>query len=93
MQYKDVLEIIKREVKRKGYDLIERDSVSTNSHYFKLYSGKTSLMFRISDHNTKSNIITLRIDGKKMNPEHIKNFIINRMSDLGRRHLKDVLGM
>ena len=90
MQISEVTRIIRNEVKKQGYLLEERASQSSSSQYFKLYSGDTSLMFRIADHATKSNIMTLRID-KKTTARSVEGFIRNRCRDLGARHVRNIL--
>lgn len=92
MKIEDVTRIIKKQVAQKGYVLEERKSVSTDSWYFKIYSGDCSLLFRISDHKTKSDIITLRLD-KKTTQKTVEGFIINRCKDLSDRKLKMLLGL
>lgn len=93
MTINEVRSIILAGARKKGYYLEERKSVSTGSWYFKLYSGdNTSLLFRVSDHKTKADVITLRID-HKLTRDMVIRFINNRCSDLGARHLKLVLGM
>lgn len=92
MKVNDVVSIIRAEVNRRGYKLEERKSVSTDSLYFKIYSGDTSLMFRLSDHQTKSNIMTLRVD-KKTTAQSVRGFINNRCQDLSHRHVKALLGL
>ena len=62
MSYEQVAQMIFKEAKKAGYVVEERKSVSTNSIYYTIHSGKCSLMFRVSDHSTNSNVITLRID-------------------------------
>ncbi len=92
MTYEQVAQIIFKEAKRAGYVVEERKSVSTSSMYYKLSSGKYSLLFRISDHKTKSNVITLRID-RKRTIKNVECFVKNRIKDLGYRALKMELGL
>jgi len=82
----------KQIIKQKGYDFEERKSSSTNSWYFKIKSGDYSLLFRVSDHKTGSNVITLRVD-KNTNYKVVERFIGNRCSDLSARVVKSALGM
>lgn len=87
-----IRQILKRKVEQKGYVFEERKSSSTNSWYFKVSSGEFSLLFRVSDHKTKANVMTLRYD-KKTNFKSVEAFIDNRCNDLGRRIVKSVLGI
>ena len=77
MQINDIKRIMKQEVEKKGYILEERKSTTTNSWYFKICAGKQSLMFRVSDHQTKADLITLRID-KHITEKSVVGFIDNR---------------
>ncbi len=92
MTYQQVANIIFREAKKAGYVVEERKSISTNSVYYKLANNTCSLLFRVSDHNTRSNVITLRID-RKSTDKTAENFIKNRIKDLGYRTVKTVLGI
>ena len=92
MNYEQVSQIIFREVKASGYRVTERKSISTNSVYYTLISDRCQLMFRVSDHKTDSNVITLRVDHKN-NEQTTINFIRNRIKDLKYRNLKTILGM
>lgn len=91
MSMTEITRIIRKKVEKQGYKLEERESTSTTSKYFKLYFGDTSLLFRVSDHMTKANVITLRTD-KKISPKLVENFIENRCRDLGARKVRDLLG-
>jgi len=90
MDINTVRNIIKKEIQRKGYELEERKSTTSESWYYKIYNGNNSLMFRISDHKTNSNIITLRVD-KKLNRKTLDAFIRNRCDGLSRRVLDSFL--
>ena len=92
MTYEQVAQIIFKEAKKAGYIVEERKSISTQSVYYKLISGTSSLLFRVSDHNTKSDVITLRIDLKSSN-KTAESFVKNRIRDLGYRALKMALGL
>lgn len=92
MSYEQVAQMIFKEAKKAGYVVEERKSVSTNSVYYTIHSGKCSLMFRVSDHSTNSNVITLRID-RKSSSKTAESFVKNRMKDLGYRELKLSLGL
>ena len=92
MTYGQVAQMIFKEAKKAGYKVEERKSVSTNSMYYTLYGDKCSLLFRISDHGTKSNVITLRIDRRSAN-KTAESFIKNRIKVLGYRELKESLGL
>jgi len=84
--------IVTQALKKSGYTSERRESVSTNSIYYKIYSSSgCDLMFRVADHSTKSDVITLRVD-KKLTEQSIKNFVSNRVADLGHRALKKFFG-
>lgn len=92
MNAAEIIKIIEKTVDKKGYDLKERKSVSTDSMYFEISSGKYSLLFRISDHATRKDVITLRTD-LKLTPEKVEGFVRNRCRDLSDRKLKGILGI
>ena len=93
MTINEIKKIIEQQTQQKGYFLEERKSNSTGSWYFKIYaSPEVSLLFRVSDHKTKKDIITLRID-RKLTYDSVFRFVNNRCQDLGYRHMKAVLGM
>ena len=92
MKMENVAQIITQEANKKGYKIEERKSVSTDSMYFKIYSDNYSLLFRLSDHPTKSDVITLRVD-KNLNYKQIVRFVDNRCRDLSDRKLKSLLGL
>ena len=93
MNINEVKQIIQAQIKRKGYLLEERKSVSTGSWYFKIYaSPDVSLLFRVSDHKTKKDVITLRLD-HKLTRDGVIRFVNNRCQDLSYRHVKLTLGM
>lgn len=87
-----VTQTVKRIVEKKGYTLEVRKSTSTDSWYYKIYCGEYSLMFRISDHATYKDVITLRLD-KVKNQVNLERFINNRCHDLSDRILKEELGI
>ncbi|MBO7735535.1 MAG: hypothetical protein J6S67_23420 [Methanobrevibacter sp.] len=91
MSMNEITRIIRAEVNKQGYNLEERESNSSSSKYFKLYFDDTSLLFRVADHATKSNIMTLRID-KKTTAKSVEGFITNRCRDLGIRRMRELLG-
>ena len=62
MEYNEIIKIIKTKALDCGCMIEIRDSISTKSHYFKLKSGSSSMLFRISDHESKKDIKTLRMD-------------------------------
>lgn len=92
MKINDIAQIIRKEVKKNGYSLEERKSLTTDSWYFKIYSGDTSLMFRVSDHQAKSNVITFRTD-KNFSVQSVIGFAHNRCMDLSHRRVKTLLGI
>lgn len=92
MNIHEIKNIINKQVTKKGYYLEERPSTSSNSWYFKIYSGDSDMLFRVSDHNTRSNIVTLRLD-KCTSVKNVESFINNRCQDLSDRTLKKLLGV
>lgn len=93
MNINEVKKIIEETIRRKGYVLRERKSASTGSWYFEILSpSNVSLLFRVSDHGTKKDVITLRLD-HRINPDRVRNFADNRCRDLSYRCVKKVLGM
>lgn len=92
MNITEITNIIHKEVQKRGYHLEARKSISTNSWYFKISSGKYNLLFRVADHATHSNVITLWTN-KNISPQSVEHFIKNRCSDLSHRKLKGVLGL
>ena len=82
---------IQKEAERRGYFVEERKSTSSDSWYFKLYAGTSSLMFRVADHKTKTAVVTLRLD-RRLSPNMVKSFVRNRCNDLRDRRLKSILG-
>ena len=92
MSYEQISAIVFKEAEAFGYKVTERRSLSTNSVYYTIYAGKVKLMFRVSDHGTNKNVITLRIDHKNVSKIAV-SFVKNRIKDLRYRNLKSVLGM
>lgn len=94
MTIEQVTKILRDGAERRGYIIEERPSSSTSSRYFKLFSGDTSLMFRVADHKARpdANVITLRLD-KKNTPQGVERFIANRCADLSYRRTRELLGM
>lgn len=94
MQMQEIHRIIEKTVARKGYTLETHKSTSTNSWYYRIHSGDSTLAFRVSDHKVKgkNNIMTLRFD-KKNTPKSVENFIISRCEGLSFRRTKELLGM
>lgn len=87
MEYNEIIKIIRQTAIDNACTIEVRDSLSTNSHYFKLKSGKNSMLFRISDHPSNCNIKTLRVD-KMNNKESIINFTKNCCNGLAHRAFK-----
>ena len=83
-------QIITQELNNTHQDYRIVESKSSNSIYFKIFFGKTSLQFRISDHSTKNDISTLRIDYKST-AKTIINYVRNRIKDTRDRELYDAL--
>ena len=92
MNMETVRFIIKKEVQRMGYDIDERKSTTSDSWYYTISNGTESLMFRISDHRTRSNVVTFRID-KTTKQIQLVRFIHNRCEGLSKRTLKKALGI
>ena len=93
MTMPEIKRIIEQQVSKRGYYLEERPSNTTGSWYFKIYaSPEVSLLFRVSDHKTQKDVITLRID-RQPKYNDVVSFVNNRCKDLGYRHTKAVLGM
>lgn len=92
MQKLEVINIMKKEIERSGYRYKLKQSKISDSFYFTIYSGVVSLYFRISDHRTVKNVLTFRVD-KKTDHKKVLSFIKNRISDVGRRHVKITLGV
>lgn len=84
MTINGIKQIFQNVATQKGYQLEERPSLSTNSYYFKLLGASSSILFRVSDHATRDNVVTLRID-KKLNVDRVRGFILNRCADLSVR--------
>lgn len=93
MTYQDAARIINQELKKSSYNYEEIKSKTTNSLYYKIYSSSESLIFRVSDHNSKKNILTYRIDKHKNNNNNLKKFVQNRVKDLQVRTVKSLLGV
>lgn len=85
--------IITKELSKSGYEYREINSKTTDSMYYRISSGETSLLFRISDHPTQKDVITFRIDKHKNNKDNLQKFIKNRISDLSYRVTKTFLGL
>ncbi len=92
MSHEQVAQIIYKEAKRVGYVVEQHKSGSTNSVYYTLHDGKFSLHFRVSDHATNKNVITLRLDRNNSLDSAVK-FVKNRIKDLATRELKLTLGL
>lgn len=87
-----IIETELRSLSDLGYKIEKRPSQSTNSCYFKITNRYTSMIFRISDHKTHKNIMTLRLD-KENSEETVKKFVRNRIKDFNRRSCDTVLGL
>lgn len=92
ISYAQVSQIVFKEAKKAGYVVEERKSVTTSSVYYTVKSDTCSLLFRVADHKTRSNVITFRVDYKST-LTNLENFVKNRMKDLGHRRLKLALGI
>ena len=93
MNINEIRKIVSEQVAKMGYAFEDRQSTSSNSWYFKLYATPDiSLLFRVSDHNTNKNVITLRVD-HKTSKKDIEGFVYNRCRDLSYRKVKAILGL
>lgn len=84
--------IIEKLAENKGLIWEKRKSITSSSLYYTLFLGKSSLMFRVSDHPTRDSIVTLRTDcgaGYK----NISDFMEARYKELSRRSLDELLGL
>ena len=84
--------IIERIADQKGVRYEKRQAVNTASVYYTIYSGESSLMFRVSDHPTKDMIITLRTDCGATY-KVVADFMEARCRDLDKRRLNELLGL
>ncbi len=91
MDIKQIEQIFNKEVNKRGYKIEKIESKTTNSYYFRLSSGDTSLNIRVSDHKTGRDLTTLRFD-KVKNSKSVEGFIKNCCQGLSQRKLKAVLG-
>lgn len=78
--------IVRQELNKLHCEYKEIESKTTNSVYYKIYFGKSDLQFRISDHRTKYDISTLRIDYKS-SAKTIINYVHNRIQDAKDKEL------
>ena len=85
-----VRDIIKQELNRAHMDYREIESKETESVYYKLYLGNTSMLFRISDHPTKKDVSTLRFD-HKTSEDNIRRYARNRIKDAKAREVGALL--
>ena len=93
MNINEIKKIVTEQTAKMGYVFEDRKSSSTNSWYFKLYATPDiSLLFRVSDHVTNKNVITLRVDHKTSRKD-IERFVYNRCRDLSYRKVKAILGL
>lgn len=84
--------IVDKELRRSGYSFVFRESKSTSSCYYKIEGSRdTSLMFRISDHNTNKNVLSFLVT-EHQSEAQLVNFVDNRIRDFKKRHLKALLG-
>jgi len=88
----EVKRVIEKEVASFGYNLKERKSVSTDSWYFEISNGKSSLLFRVATHKTYKNVSTLRID-RKLTHKDVIAFARKKCHALGYRFVKERLGV
>ena len=98
INYPKIIEIVTAEISRKGYRYEEDHSLTTNSIYFRIYSGDEFLAFRISDHKprpseTHANLITFRTDINGNDYEALRRFVQKRIQDLSYRRVRSLLGM
>ena len=84
-----VRDTIRQELNRAHVDYREIESKETESVYYKLYLGNTSMLFRISDHPTKKDVSTLRFD-HKTSEENVRRYTRNRIKDAKSREVKAI---
>ena len=93
MNINEIKQIVVAQATKLGYKCEDRKSSSTDSWYFKLYASQdVSLLFRVSNHTTQKNIITLRVD-KGITRKDVERFVANRCRDLSYRKVKRILGI
>jgi len=86
-----VRDIIKQELNKARMDYREIESKETESVYYKIYLGNTTMIFRISDHPTGKDISTFRFD-HKTSADNIRRYARNRIEDARVREVRAVLG-
>ena len=84
-----VRDIIKQELNKARMNYREIESKETESVYYKLYLGNTSMLFRISDHSTKKDVSTLRFD-HKTSEDNVRRYTRNRIRDAKSREVKAI---
>lgn len=85
-----VRDIIKQELNKAKVDYKEIESKETESVYYKIYLGATTMLFRISDHPTKKDVSTFRFD-HKTNADNIRRYARNRIKDAKTREVGALL--
>lgn len=85
-----VRDIIKQELNKAKMNYKEIESKETESIYYKIYFGNSSMIFRISDHPTKKDVSTFRFD-YKTSAENIRRYARNRINDAKAREVGAVL--
>lgn len=85
-----VRDIIKQELNRAHMDYREIESKETESVYYKLHLGNSSMLFRISDHPTKKDVSTLRYD-HKTSEDNVRRYTRNRIKDAKAREVGALL--
>lgn len=95
MSINHIKSIIINEIEKSGYVCTSEEKLSktTKSVYYSLCNQNgTTITFRVSNHSSKKNLITLRFD-KKIDEKKVKSFVKNRIEDLQKRNLKKLLGL
>lgn len=91
MKLNHALSIIERELSKSGYEYKRHNSKSSESVYYSLSNGKgITLLFRVSDHRTRTDVITFRVDHKSTEKLLIA-FVKNRVKGLQQRSLDSLL--
>lgn len=85
-----VRDIIKQELNKAHMNYREIESKKTESVYYKLYLGSTSMLFRISNHSTKKDVSTLRFD-HRTSEDNVRRYTRNRIKDAKARELGALL--
>ena len=75
------------EINGSNWKIAIMPSQSTNSVYYKIINNHTSMIFRISDHNTSKDMSYLLIT-QKVTEDMVRRYVRNRVSDFRKRSHK-----